>query len=224
LPDALFAISRQELEWAKGYNPQTYWLPAFFYEPTTILETPGLPNNLIYSDLSFEQLKEVSLLYPANFSIATNRRAGAFLIQKILPLLPPRCKLILAGNAIPPKWQKLKHPQLLCYNRPQDMEAIRQKATVIILPGRQKTGAKLKFLESVLRHPRVWASPSVVEGSGLEPWAFTFDESNIAHFQEQLALLFAPEFLERSALLRRKLLELYDPQKRILEMLAVMNY
>jgi hypothetical protein len=103
------------------------------------------------------------------------------------------------------------------------MEAIWQKATVIILPGRQKTGVKLKFLESVLRHPRVLATQSVVEGSGLEPWALTFEESNISHFREQLALLFAPEFLERSALVRTQLLELYEPNKRILEMLAIIN-
>jgi hypothetical protein len=223
LPNALFVISRQEVDWAKRYNPQTYWLPAFFYEPTTILETPLLKNNVASLAPSFEQLKEVSLLYPANFSIPTNQRAASFLIQKILPLLPRKCKLILAGKAIPRKWQKLKHPQLFCYNCPQDMETIRQKATVIILPGRQKTGVKLKFLESVLRHPRVWASQTVVEGSGLEPWAFIFEESNTSEFLRQLSYIFTPEFLERSMLLRQKLLELYDPPKRILEMLAIIN-
>ncbi|MCS6905589.1 MAG: hypothetical protein RML72_11100 [Bacteroidia bacterium] len=215
--DAIFAISTLEAQWCKQYNPNTYWLPAFFYDSSNPIASIEQP--ILYSNSS-----DFYILYPANFAIPTNRAVAKYLIKSILPVLKPHQKLILAGNSIPKNWLLLKHPQLFCYSCPENMQDLIQKASIILLPGKQRAGIKIKFLESVLYHPLVAASSSLVKGSGLEPWSLTFENHKIREFLENILNTPIEVWISKSRVLKEQLLKLYNPSKQVEFMLSIIGH
>lgn len=153
------AISKEEVYRIEETQPNVKWCPAF------ISEYPESQKLTICQD--------PILLFHANFGIKENQMAGEWLLQVILPRLTPAYELWLAGSEIPKHWKDTTRVKII--KDPENMAGVIRQAGVIVLPIRQRSGVKLKYLESVNYNLRVVCTGETIVGTGLERDAIIFE-------------------------------------------------
>jgi len=152
----IWSISAQEVNILKAFNEQTSWLPACIqFHSQQFKYLPSISAN------------ECTLLFHGNFGVSENRHAGQWLIDYIIKTNDKSLKLILAGKALD-TCHFLAHPQIQYVSDPEFMDAVLAQADLVVLPGKQASGVKIKLLESLSAGKRVLCSAETASGSGLE--------------------------------------------------------
>jgi len=149
---AITPADRDEL--AGRYGDKVFYLPAA--HPDEAVE--GLAGTGRYA------------LYHGHLAVAENHAAALFLIREVRA--QDHFPLVLAGKQPRSELRRLiqgePNVRLVADPSATEMEALLREAQVILLPGFQSTGLKLKLVTSLYRGRQVLASPAMVSGSGLE--------------------------------------------------------
>lgn len=159
LASNLFPISKNELKQIESISPhKVNWIPAFI----------GSTENFKLNSVS-GKANGFTLLYHGNFTVLENVEAAKWLISALFPALSTGMKLILAGKGIPNilKEAAEKNKQIEIIDSPENMDKILISSDLVILPGWQKEGVKLKLLKTLEVGKRVLCMSAVSEGSGL---------------------------------------------------------
>jgi hypothetical protein len=159
LATGLFPISKNEIKQIESIIPgRAKWIPAF----------TGSLENFRLNSLS-GKADGFTLLYHGNFTVLENVEAAKWLISALFPALSTAMKLILAGKGIPGflKEGAEKNKQIEIIDSPENMDKILISSDLVILPGWQKEGVKLKLLKTLESGKRVLCMSAVSEGSGL---------------------------------------------------------
>lgn len=153
--DHIFSISQSEQKEIATHNPSVSWLPAFVhYREQKISRLPPFdPEGL-------------RVLYHGNFCVSENRNTAKSLLQVFQQMGDPRFQLILAGKGL--SHQEFKSDSVEIHANPPSMDAIMDTVDLVVLPGKQMSGVKIKLLESLAAGKRVIASRETLTGSGLE--------------------------------------------------------
>src|SRR5690606_10781712 len=109
-------------------------------------------------------------LYHGNLQIGENHRAAMFLVEKVFSGL--KIPLIIAGaNPFPALHQTIKqykHIQLIANPDARKMDKLFHEAGLIVLPAMQRSGIKLKLIDSLMSGKPVLANAAMLAGTGLE--------------------------------------------------------
>lgn len=202
--DYCFSVSSAEIETITSFGARAFWLPAFFCEKlpdaSCIQKKPNGPR------------KEISVLFHANFEVSLNVRAAEWLLSKT-PLVKGM-KFIFAGrNAAAVSLANSVNDVVILNNPGKDMDKIISSSDLVVLPGKQKSGVKLKLLKTIGALKPVIATPETLEGSGFENILSTFNtgEELAANIEEWRN---SPDiFLEQLASAVSYLRNHYQPQK-----------
>lgn len=149
---AITPADRDEL--AGRYGDKVFFLPAAHADEAVC----GQPGTGRYA------------FYHGHLAVAENHAAAMYLLQEVRA--QEAFPLVIAGKQ--PRAELLRevarHPGVRLVADPTDteMEVLLREAQVILLPGFQSTGLKLKLVTSLYRGRHVIASPAMVEGSALE--------------------------------------------------------
>jgi hypothetical protein len=197
--DAIYCISTEDTQHIKHLNPNTYWLPAYVKYNT--------PKNNPLSSISEGKLK---LLYHGNFNVLENRLAAKWLLSALKNFSKP-FELTLAGKQL--SKAKLFIPSGMTVKQISDpgvMEPLLAEADIVLLPGSQRSGVKIKLLESLAAGKRILCSPETVVGSGLEAEALCFISA--PSLLEKLNLLCSGELDGAMLAWLDKFEEIYNPE------------
>ncbi len=160
LVDKLFCISDEETQTIKSYNKNTFFLPSF------------VPNQ---ASKPFEMPKEpYRLIFHGNFEIEANQKSLFWLLDFISN--HPEFDLAIYGNQA----QKFKNSLLTILDNTKPLETQLSHHDIFILPVFQKSGVKIKYLDSLRMAKPVLGTPFVSYGSGMNPSLFflNFTELN----------------------------------------------
>jgi glycosyltransferase involved in cell wall biosynthesis len=203
----IFAISPIEQIQIEKLNPQTEWLPAFVqYRPQKIRQLPK------------PDAQDFKILFHGNFEIQENRLAAQALIRFIKKYSLPGCGLVLAGKGLDSAG--LDGLGIEMYSDPTWMDSILDGVDLVLLPGTQLSGVKIKLLESLAAGKRVICSPQTAMGSGLESKLISYtSEEELYHLVQQASQgKLDSQFIEGLALFH----ELYNPQKGVKQIVELL--
>lgn len=159
--DTIFSISQLEQKEILGFNPNTEWLPAFVnYRAQKISRLP-IPDP-----------KDFRILFHGNFRIKENINAARTLVHFFEKYAYPGCTLVLAGKDL--NSTDFQSPGVELHPNPEWMDSILDTIDLVLLPGIQESGVKIKLLESLAAGKRVICSPATATGSGLESELITY--------------------------------------------------
>lgn len=153
--DGVFSISTEELSELILLNPATTWLPAFVQF-----------RNQKISRLPVPDPDDFRILYHGNFQVRENLHNARWLAQLFSQTSIPGVVLVLAGKGL--ESVSFPGPAVEMHPNPERMDAILDTADLVVIPGRQQSGVKIKLLESLAAGKRVLAAPASLTGSGLE--------------------------------------------------------
>lgn len=159
--DTIFSISQTEQKEILDFNPNTEWLPAFVNcraQKISRLPTPDA--------------QDFRILFHGNFRIKENVNAARALIHFFRKYAYPGCTLVLAGKDL--NIADFQSPGVELHPNPHWMDAILDTVDLVLLPGKQESGVKIKLLESLAAGKRVICSPATAAGSGLESDLITY--------------------------------------------------
>jgi len=205
---SVWSISTEETERLKSLNPSSLWIPAFIhFRNQRIHMLPAL------------DAEKCTLLFHGNFSVDENRISAEWLLNFFRNKSPESMELILAGKNLK-ACSFEPHAYVRQVSDPEFMEDLLTEADIVVLPGKQRSGVKIKLLESLAAAKRVICSPEIASGSGLEQDLICFEN------EEELSRLLLlcregkleQQFLNSIQAFRR----IYEPGKitgQILEMI-----
>lgn len=149
LADKLFCISEEETQFIKRFNKNTFFLPSFIpIQKSKPFEMPQEPFRLIFH---------------GNFEIEVNQKSLFWLLDFIKHY--PEFQLAIYGNQA----QKFKNTFLMILDNTQPLEEQLSDHDVFVLPVFQKSGVKIKYLESLRMAKPVLSTPDANYGSGIKP-------------------------------------------------------
>ncbi len=149
LCDKLFCISEEESQTIKTYNKNTFFLPSF------------VP---IHESKPFEIPKEpFRIIFHGNFEIEANQKSLFWLLDFISHY--PEFTIAIYGNQA----QKFKNSMLTILDNTQPLETQLTYQDIFVLPVFQKSGVKIKYLESLRMGKPVLGTPDASYGSGINP-------------------------------------------------------
>lgn len=201
----VWSISNQEVSILKAFNPKTTWLPAYVNF-----------NAQVFRRLPQIDPTECTLLFHGNFKVAENKNAAERLITFMQQTQIKGLKLILAGKALNtcgfPETRDIQY-----VSDPDIMDTVLSEADLIVLPGKQASGVKIKLLESLASGKRVICSPETASGSGLEAVLPVFQTHQELEFiiQKTLNAELEPQYLQAL----KDFQNLYNPQYLTAQML-----
>lgn len=199
--DHVFAISPEESLILQKYTSRISWLPAFVRYRNQVLKT--LPN---------PDPDDFNLLFHGNFAIDENRISAEWLIHFMQKFPRKGMRLLLAGKklgafsaSLPASVQKFPDPEI--------MDEMLDQADLIVLPGTQRSGVKIKLLESLSAGKRVICSMQTASGSGLESELVIFknEEQLNSLIEKTLSGEFDAAFLKSIHAFQ----QLYAPEKGV---------
>ncbi len=158
LADKLFSISSEEAQYMQAYNKHSYFLPSFI---------PDMPIRPF--KMSCEPFR---LIFHGNFEIITNQKSALWLFHFVRKY--PFFRLAFYGNQAK---MFSKYPiEILDNQKPLEIQLSRND--IFVLPIFQKSGVKIKFLDSLRTGLPVLATPDAIRGSGLNNFIcfHNFDE------------------------------------------------
>lgn len=205
----IWSISNQEVTILKAFNPHTSWLPAYVnFNPQIFRRLPNIDP------------ADCTLLFHGNFKVAENINAASLLIAFMQQTQIKGLKLILAGKALHTCGFPV-NPAIEYVSDPEIMDTVLSEADLIVLPGKQASGVKIKLLESLASGKRVICSPETASGSGLEavlPVFHSFQElDNI--IQATLNTKLEPQYLQ----VLHAFQQLYNPRQLTGQLLKEWN-
>lgn len=153
--DRVFSISKEELSALSQLNPATTWLPAFVQFRNQKINRLPVPDP-----------DDFRILYHGNFQVPENLHNARWLAQLFSQTSIPGVVLVLAGKGL--ESISFPGPAVEMHPNPERMDAILDTADLVVIPGRQQSGVKIKLLESLAAGKRVLAAPASLTGSGLE--------------------------------------------------------
>ena len=119
-------------------------------------------------------------LYHGNLSIQENIKAALFLINKVFAF--SNYPLKIAGKKPSLRIQSAieKHPHITLIKNPSDqqMNELIAEAHMCLLPTHQKTGIKLKLIESLHRGRFCVANHAMIHNTELAPYCYAANTSN----------------------------------------------
>lgn len=155
--DAIFPISTYETDYYKEHFPrlQVQYLPPF-HENTEVTDLSDTKGNFA--------------LYHGDLSISDNIRSAVFLVDVFKKIDYP---LVIAGNKLPKfLLQKITQSQNVTYvnlkNNREKLEKLFQNAQMNLLFTFQKTGIKLKLINSLYKSRFVVGNDLIRTDTGLE--------------------------------------------------------
>lgn len=163
-------------------------------------------------------------LYHGNLAVVENLESVRFLIQEVFSAI--RYPLIIAGKNPPDSLYKaaasFPHIRIIANPGAEEMDEIIRQAHIVLIPGRQITGMKLKLVQSLYRARHVLLSRNIAQSALLEdcPVADAATE-----WQRQvLDLMEQP--LSRTDVEKRKILlkERYDDDVNIQRLLSFIQH
>lgn len=202
--DFVASISKEETYRIEESQPATEWVPAFISENFP-------PIKPVIS-------QEPAILFHGNFDVRENRLAGEWLMQVILPRLTPSYELWLAGKDVPSHWKESTRVKI--FHNPENMSELVRKAGLVVVPIRQRSGVKLKYLESLNYNLRVLSSGEAVVGTGLERDAVIFE--GIRDTVDKIERAFRGEYDMTFQNLQRTFRKLYDNDANALKLKNVL--
>lgn len=153
--DHVFSISREELPALSRLNPSTTWLPAFVQFRNQKITRLPVPDP-----------EDFRILYHGNFQVPENLRNARWLAHLFSQAPIPGVVLVLAGKGL--ESLTFPGPAVELHPNPERMDAVLDTADLVVIPGKQESGVKIKLLESLAAGKRVLAAPAILTGSGLE--------------------------------------------------------
>ncbi len=161
-------------------------------------------------------------LYHGNLNISDNIRAVYYLIDVFKTIKYP---LIIAGNIENTKFQKkinrYKNINFVQLKNQKQLNELFDRAHINVLPSFQKTGIKLKLLNSLFNSRFCIVNPEMVEGTGLE--SLCYITKNKLEFKKQILNLIDSDFKEDEIIKRKSVLKDFDNiknAKKIVELLT----
>lgn len=150
---AITPADRDEL--AGRYGSKAFFLPAAHADE----EVSGRPGKGSFA------------LCHGNLAVAENHAAACYLLKDIA--IQDTYPLVIAGKQPRRELRRLvaSLPNVRLVADPDhlEMQALLQEAQMVLLPGFQSTGLKLKLVASLYQGRHVIASPAIVMGTGMEP-------------------------------------------------------
>lgn len=192
---AIFSISPSDTAYFEKKYHNVHYLPAFH------------PNSRVMSQLGRGEYA----LYHANLSVNENENAALFLINEVygnnnisatlLPLIiigkKPSANLVAAA-------QKSTNILLIANPTEAEMKRIIADAHVHLLPTFQRTGIKLKLLETLFNGRFCLVTPDMVVDTGLEKLCYVADTPST--FRQKLLEIANLSFSETAIQERREIL------------------
>lgn len=203
--DGIFSISPHEQNYFfDNYGDKSTYIPAFHFVPK---------NNQLSKKGSI-------LLYHGNLSVSENVAAANFLIKTYKK---SNFKLIIASssanNKLIKEISKIKNITFKKLHSESDLKDLFNEAHINILPTFQKTGIKLKLLNSLYQSRFIIGNDFMIEDTGL---ASLVEKANTStEFLEKTELLFNQEFTDTIQQKRFKKLEDINPTKSAKKMLSI---
>ena len=194
--NGIFTISPFEQNYFSKQYKKSYYIPAFH-------ESIAIKNNKKRGDF---------ILYHGDLRVSDNIKAALFLINVYKNT---SYKLVIASSAkeksILDKIRKYDNIFLGEIPTKEDLDILFNKAHINTLISFQKTGIKLKLLNTLYKGKHIIANSEMIEDTGLE------DLCNLANSRneilEKTALLFKEEFSDIELQKRAKKLEPFNPIK-----------
>jgi len=195
--DGIFSISPFEQDYFKNkYGKKSNYIPAFHFVPDSL-------------KLS---LKGKIVFYHGNLSVSENISAAEFLIDIYDKT---DYHLVIASSfenqKILNSISKSENTSFKKINSDEDLEILFEKAHINVLPTFQKTGIKLKLLNSLYQSRFLIANNFMVEDTGLE--SLVEIANNKKDFLTKTKLLFNREFTSNIQKDRFKKLQELNPEK-----------
>ncbi len=102
-----------------------------------------------FLDYKGERTNEFDLVFVGNLSYLPNIETAEFLVQRILPLCPPKTRLLLAGASPDPRVRRLAGPNVTVSGWLEDIRTAYCSAKVFMAPMWSGTGQQNKILEAM---------------------------------------------------------------------------
>ena len=180
-----------------------------------------LPVFLPWQDVQAHPGKGSFCLYHGNLSVNENEKAADWLLNNVFNDL--EIPFVIAGKnpALPLQTLAHCHAHTCIAMNPSDVELqdLIAKAQVNILPSFNKTGVKLKLLNSLYNGRHCLVNEAGSEGSAVQELCHV--AGTAAEFKKTLSKLFQQEFTAAELEERKKILaSLYDNEKNARQLIA----
>lgn len=164
------------------------------------------------------------ILYHGNLSVPENEKAAMFLIKNVFSQIEIPCviaglnpskKLIDAASVFP-------HIRLIASPDHETMSSLIRDAHIHILITFQKTGLKLKLLQTLYEGRFVIANEAMLHGTSLAPLCIMTETAE--DIKNQIPVLMEKAFTEEEIILRKKLLnEHFSNQSNVEKLIHIMD-
>lgn len=203
--DGIFTISPFEQDYFhNSYGEKSTYIPAFH-------------NHMIETKL---QSSEKIVLYHGNISVSENTRAALFLIDVYKD---SGIKLLIASSFtnknVVSEINKYDNIELAEISDADSLNDLFERAHIHVLPTFQKTGIKLKLLNTLYQGRFVIANDFMVEDTGLESLCTIANTSY--DFLHHTKLLFEKDYTNKDREERLRILQDFHPQKGAQSMIDV---
>ena len=202
----IFAISKFEQQYfEENYNSKSIYLPAF------------------HSNTSIKNLSNKGnfAFYHGNLKISDNIRAVDYLIDVFKTL---DYQLVVAGNIENTKFQnRVNRYENINFIQLGDQNQLNQlfmQAHINVLPSFQKTGIKLKLLNSLFNGRFCIVNPEMVEGTGLE--SLCYITKNKLELKKQILNLINSDYKIEEITQRKSSLKDFDNKKNAKKIAALL--
>ena len=203
----ILTISQYEQQYfEEKYNSKSIYIPAF------------------HSNKSVIHLSEKGeyALYHGNLNVSDNIRAVEYLIDVFKTIDYP---LLIVGNIENNKFRKYdnryKNITFVQLNNQEQLNELFKRAHINVLLSFQKTGIKLKLLNSLFNSRFCLVNPEMVEGTGLENLCFI--AKNKAELNKQILILIKSDFKAEESDKRKSILKDFDNNKNAKKIVRLLN-
>jgi len=193
----ILSISKKENDYFKNkYKSNTIYIPAFH-------------SNSKVKNLS---KKGYFAFYHGNLSVSDNIKAVEFLIDIFKTIDYP---LVIAGKIEKSKFQsqinKIKNISFIQLENEKHLLDLLSRAHINVLLSFQKTGIKLKLINSLFNSRFCVVNQNIIEGTKLDDLCFV--GKNKLDFKRQIIQLINTEYLEEEIIKRDRLLQEFNNVK-----------
>jgi polysaccharide biosynthesis protein PslH len=159
------AIARADRIWVCSATDEHLLRDRF--DPTAPITV--VPNGVDFARYPRAQGSPYDLVFPAGFGWPPNKRAGLFLRDEVMPLLPARARLTLCGTRMPPELRSSTDARVEAVGSVPDVVPYLARAGCLPIPLREGGGTRLKAVEAFASHLPVVSTTKGVEGLDAEP-------------------------------------------------------
>ena len=205
--NSILTISKFEQEYFnEKFNSKAIYIPVFH-------------GNI---SVKFLSKKGNFALYHGNLNVSDNIKAINYLVDIFKTLDYP---LVITGNIensiFRSKINKYGNIKFIHLNNQEQLNDLLDRAHINVLPTFQKTGIKLKLINSLFNSRFCIVNPDMVDGTGLE--SLCYIAKTKMDFKKQIVKLINEDFLENERVKRESILKDFDNSTSAKKILELMN-